>query len=123
VGYAQMAPRLDAGIVGGLRLRIATLNAFTNPITPAPVGEPEPVWRHTFGAERRAAAVRRPLRFKPDIVLLHGVMTVASARQLFPARHYHLRVSRQILQQPERAGAPRAATTAIAIRRDAGLRV
>lgn len=123
--YAQAGPQPGNWSAEGLQLRIASINAAGQQITQAAAEQPEPqpVWRHTFGSERRAAAVRQPLRFQADVVLLHGVTSVASVRQMFPARVYHLVVSRQILQQAERERESLVPTTAIAVRRDAGLRV
>lgn len=122
---AQSGPQPGAWSADGLQLRIASINATGQQITQSAAiqPEPQPVWRHTFGSERRAAAVRQPLRFKADVVLLHGVTNVASVRQMFPARVYHLVVSRQILQQSVLQGRSPVATTAVGIRRDAGLRV
>lgn len=106
------------------KLRIASMHVAGKQIGPVQLEEPQPVWRHTFGSERRADAPRQPVRFSADIVVLQGVTNLAPVRQMFPARFYHIVVSRQILQNsnPTRQG-PEAATTALAIRRDTGLRV
>lgn len=108
-----------------LRLTIANMNAAGKQIAPAKPEAPAPVWRHTFGAERRAETVRQPVRFSADIVVLQGVTTLAPVRQMFPARNYHLVTSRQLLQQadPNQARQAPVGTTALAIRRDTGLRV
>lgn len=132
IGFAQSGLQLDYGIADGLRLRVVILNAASPPAAPPtvieePETEPERelIWRHTFGAERRTPAVhsksaaRQPLRLNADVVVLHGVSNVNSVRQMLSARDYHLLVSRQVL----RRGESQVATTAIAVRRDSGLRV
>lgn len=122
--HAQMGPQPGTWTSERLQLRIASINAAGQQLMQAAAEpEPQPVWRHTFGSERRAAAVRQPLRLKADVVLLHGVTNVASVRQMFPARSYYLLVSRQILHRTELERRSPIATTAVALRRDAGLRV
>lgn len=108
-----------------LQLRIASVDVASTRVTSPVPEETAPVWRHTFGAERRAEAVRKPVPISADIVVLRGVTSLAPVRQMFPARAYYVLVSRQILQQPDAAAGQGAAveTTALAIRRDIGLRV
>ncbi len=89
-------------------------------------------WRHTFGAERRTAQWRtlQSGGFGADIIALQGVKGVRTVRRLFPARHYHVLASRQLLS---RSTAPASgltvvrdappATTAIAYRRRRGIRM
>jgi hypothetical protein len=109
---------------GPLQLRIASFNVAGKHAGPAgPQQSPAPAWRHTFGSERRAEAVRKPVRFKADLVHLHGVTNLAPVRQMFPARFYRIAASRQILQNAKQMrDAPEVATTALAIRRDTRLR-
>lgn len=96
--------------------------------------EPDRAWRHTFGAERFTppASSFDAASFAADIVLLQGVRRPGDARLLFPAREWRLIVSRQALApvlaaapgQPFTApGAPRPATTAIAVRLQRRLRI
>ena len=109
------------------QLSIASMNVAGKQIAPVQPEAPAPVWRHTFGAERRTVAtqVRQPVRFSADIVVLQGVTNLAPVRQMFPARKYHVVVSRQLLQQADPTGTQHAplGTTALAIRRETGLRV
>ncbi len=110
-----------------LQLSIASMHIAGKTIAPAKLQPPPPSWRHTFGSERRAEAVRpqQPVRFSADIVALQGVTSLGSVRQMFPASTYHVIVSRQLLQRPDQVEGrhPPTATTALAIRRDKGLRV
>lgn len=98
--------------------------------------DPERAWRHTFGAERRTAPVNTfdAETLEADVVLLQGVRRISDARILFPARHWRLVVSRQMLAPvltPRAANRflldevvpGRPATTAIAVRYRRGLRV
>lgn len=86
-------------------------------------------WRHTFGAERTSLApvARDPVKAEADVIALQGVASVRQARSLFPARAYHVVVSRQMLLEDR--GAPPAANaeptlkTAIVVRRRADLRI
>lgn len=105
-----------------LQLRIASIDITSTRPVPSVPEESTPVWRHTFGAERRAEATRRPLPIAADIVVLRGVTSLAPVRQMFPARAYYVLASRQLLQQPD-GSAQSIETTALAIRRDTGLRV
>ncbi len=108
-----------------LRLSIASMDIAGKQIAPIKPEAPAPAWRHTFGSERRSEAVRQPVRISADVVVLQGVTNLAPVRQMFPARTFHLVVSRQILQQAEPADGQHTpiGTTALAIRRDTGLRL
>ncbi|MGE8942730.1 hypothetical protein ACO2I3_12520 [Leptospira interrogans] len=118
---------------GPIELSIASMDlgstkpavAETVSAQPQPAAETRSAWRHTFGAERRAVVktVRKPAGFSADIVVLSGVTSVAQARQVFPARNYHLVLSRQILAQTADGRPPETGVTAIAIRRSGDLRV
>ena len=95
--------------------------------------EPQRVWRHTFGAERRSPSRANfdIAKLDADIVLLQGVRMLAHARLLFPASQWRVVASRQIVQPMLSAAgksarwgsAARPATTAIAIRYQRRLRV
>ena len=94
--------------------------------------EPASTWRHTFGSERRTARWRELAEagFAADIVALQGVTSAGDARRLFPARSYHVVVSRQLLARSNarstgiavfRNDAPE--TTAVVYRRQRGVRL
>ncbi|MCL4764680.1 MAG: hypothetical protein KJZ80_00420 [Hyphomicrobiaceae bacterium] len=127
MSLAQPDLRRDAGSKERLRLRIASMNVSGRQIAASPPEAlPQSSWRHTFGSERVAArTARQPVRFSADVVVLQGVTSLAPVRQMLPARKYHLVVSRQILQQADTVATPvePVGTTALAIRRDSGLRV
>lgn len=95
--------------------------------------EPQRVWRHTFGAERKSPSRANfdIARLDADVVLLQGLRMLAHARLLFPASRWRIVASRQIIQ-PMLPGpnsgarwgsAPRPPTTAIAIRYQRRVRV
>jgi hypothetical protein len=128
------------GVVGPARMtfRIATwhLGAKTAKTTAAAQARrparPASTWRHTFGSERHTARWRKLAEagFAADIVALQGVKSPGDARRLFPARHYHVVVSRQLLARSGarstgialiRGNAPE--TTAVAYRRQRGVRL
>ncbi len=92
---------------------------------PEPASAPTTAWRHTFGAERRAVVktVRKQASFSADIVVLSGVTSLGQARQVFPARTYHLVLSRQLLGSGSEGRPSETGVTAIAIRRSGDLRV
>ncbi len=125
--HAQPDVQREADGKTRLHLRIASMTVAGRKVAPSRPEPSQPVWRHTFGAERRAeaTAVRQPVRFSADIVVLQGVTSLAPVRQMFPARRYQVLASRQLLQQAATvaAGAEPAGTTALAVRRDTGLRV
>ena len=94
--------------------------------------EPASTWRHTFGSERRTARWRKLAEagFAADMVALQGVTSAGDARRLFPARRFHVVVSRQLLARSNarttgiavfRNDAPE--TTAVAYRRQRGVRL
>jgi len=67
------------------------------------IKQPKPVkqvWRHTFGAERRARPKNRVEAgsIDADVVLLQGVRSAKMARAMFPARDWKLILSRQLLE-------------------------
>lgn len=91
---------------------------------------PQRAWRNTFGAERRTADWRRRglHGIDADIIALQGVTSIQDVRRIFPAKVYHLVVSRAALSElhgnvTSRAQAGSAGFTAIAVRRRRGLRV
>lgn len=95
--------------------------------------EPQRVWRHTFGAERKSPSRANfdIAKLEADVVLLQGLRMLAHARLLFPASQWRVVASRQIVQ-PMIAGAggrarwgsaPRPPTTAVAIRYQRRVRV
>lgn len=91
------------------RLRIASWNlaeADASVLVPRRVAAPKPVWRHTFGAERRTTPKQQaePHQIDADIVLLQGVTSLRSVRDLFPPRDWRLVVSRQLLLQVAQLG-------------------
>ncbi|MEL6374456.1 MAG: hypothetical protein AAFR04_10855 [Pseudomonadota bacterium] len=104
-----------------LAITVATWNL--NGTLPQHLASPDatlkPVWRNTFGPRPSAitAAKLTKRRFDADVVALQGVRNVRTVRRLFPARRYHVIVSRHILA-PHR---PR--VVAIAIKRASGFRV
>lgn len=92
---------------------------------------PKPSWRTTFGSERRSEPKTDvgPETFDADVVLLQGVTAVRILRRLFPARHWRLIVSRQVLTTDDplapwsRDAVAPVPTTAVAVRYQEGLRV
>ncbi|MBU2531872.1 MAG: hypothetical protein KKB37_03980 [Alphaproteobacteria bacterium] len=96
-----------------------------------PEAEPQKIWRHTFGSERKSAPWRRraPAGFEADIIALQGVTDVRTVRGMFNARKYHLVASRQLLRRnaanPSGAAVIRenaTPTTAVVFRRRRGIR-
>ena len=95
--------------------------------------EPQRVWRHTFGAERKSPSRANfdIARLDADVVLLQGLSMLAHARLLFPASQWRVVASRQIIQpmlpgsnsNARWGSAPRPPTTAIAIRYQRSVRV
>lgn len=91
---------------------------------------PQRAWRNTFGAERRTAEWRKRgvHGIDADIIALQGVTSVQDVRRIFPAKVYHLVVSRAALAElhgnvASRNPADATGFTAIAVRRRPGLRV
>ena len=91
---------------------------------------PQRAWRNTFGAERRTADWRRRgvHGIDADIIALQGVTSIQDVRRIFPAKIYHLVVSRAALAELHGNVASRnqsgsSGFTAIAVRRRRGLRV
>jgi len=118
----QNTSRSDLG-TERLQLRVASFAISAEPPESVEPQEPQPLWRHTFGSERRAPARRRPVQFQADIVVLQGVTNLGVVRQMLPASLYRVVASRQILENVHATrDAPQVQTTAIAIRRDARLR-
>lgn len=88
------------------------------------------VWRNTFGTERRTETwrLRSAAGIDADVVAIQGGKNLTEVRRMFPARTYHLIVSRAALSEPQgtvpgTAGADAGGFTSIAVRRRQGLRV
>lgn len=104
-------------------------NAFKPPEAPA---TRKSAWRTSFGSERETVAqvTAKPApHVDADVALVQGVENVRALRRLFPARHWRLIVSREILSRVTlvagsdihmQSGQP---TTAVAVRYSAHLRV
>ena len=112
-------------LLAGVRQGDGTVKRFT-------VRQPaKQTWRHTFGAERETLrfAKQGPAGFQADLVALQGVTSVRDVRRLYPARKYHVILSRQLLATSNseargliayrQTGAP---TTALVYRRQRGVR-
>lgn len=85
-----------------------------------------PTWRTTFGAERQSSApepepTAAPPSINADILLIQGVPRAKTAGRLFPARRWHLNVSRELFLRPPQSGAHSA--TAVAVRLRPGVRI
>ncbi len=125
-GPSQMTFRVATWHLGAKTAKAAAKADAAQP------AEPASTWRHTFGSERRTARWRKLAEagFAADIVALQGVTSAGDARRLFPARRYHVVVSRQLLARSNarttgiavfRNDAPE--TTAVAYRRQRGVRL
>ena len=84
-------------------------------------------WRTTFGAERRSTAAPEASAnasapgVDADVLLIQGIPLARTAGRLFPARRWHLSVSRELFLRGPSIGAH--AVTAVAIRVKPGVRV
>jgi hypothetical protein len=84
----------------GEALRVLSLSAAGAPAiqSPAPQSAP-PVWRTTFGSERKTLDKKpaSPLGVEADVVLLQDVTNLLQLRRAFPAKSWRLIVSRQMV--------------------------
>ena len=130
-----LAPRRPLPTSADFRIATWNLKAKTPGETAVVKEKPKaPVkqWRHTFGAERKTADWRKLDKgdLGADIIALQGVTGRRTISRMFNARHFHVVLSRQLLEQwttsrgafaVYRDNAP--PTTALVYRRQRGVRI
>lgn len=132
IGLSMMS-LCGGSATAGEALRVLSLSAADARAiqAPAKAANPAPMWRTTFGSERKTIEKRSApaLGVEADVVLLQNVTNLLALRRAFPPKSWRIIVSRQMVLTDDpldpRSGeaVSRNPATAVAVRYQSGIRV